>query len=469
VKKKLPLFLESRIVMYVSTEEKQPQQLKLNTKRTFLIGFAFFGILALWQVYAHYVQLFLDEMIPEQTWKPTFIGIIMALDKVLAVGLIPLFGLMSDKTKSRFGRRMPYIIAGTVAAVILFPLLAAMFLLNSLVGLIIVIVLLSVAMHFYRSPSVALMPDVTPKPKRAAANGIINFMGFVGAIIASVITMFFLLSEPETPGMLPHITTNQTLVLIPFLLISAILIVSLVLLIARFNEPKVLTAMKSDMELGEKLSETIEPVVEDKKLGKADRKNFIILFGCICLWFFAFNAIHSFSALYARYVLNTEQIGLTIAAMGVAGLVTFIPAIKLSTKVGRKNSILIGLGMMIFSLGLATFVRDIFLLTALLAISGSGWAIMNLNSYVMLVEMAGAKNVGKITGYYYIAQQGSQAFTAILAGFMFSLVSTTFVYEALFPYATIFMALAFILLLFFRTKKVKKDKTLNQVQPVATE
>ena len=433
--------------------DEQKPQLKLNTRRTFLIGFAFFGILILWQFYTHYVQLFLDELIPEtQKNREVILGLIMAIDKILAVALIPLFGWMSDRTKTRIGRRMPYIIAGTAAAVLLFPLLAVMFIFNSLFGLIVIIILLSVAMHFYRSPAVALMPDVTPKPKRAAANGIINFMGFIGVIIGSVITMFFLVSKPDSAGMLPYITASKNLIFIPFLFVSALMIVSLVLFVARFCEPKVVAEMKADMELGEKLSETLEPVKTEGKLGKQDRANFLILFGCITLWFFAFNAINSFSALYAKHILGTEQIGMAIAAMGIAGMITFLPAIKLSDKIGRKNSVLIGLVMMIVTLVLASFIRDMPLLVPLFAIAGSGWAIINLNSYPMLVEMSSAKNVGKITGYYYIAQQGSQAITPIVAGFVFSSTS----YAALFPYAATFMVLAFGLIFFFRTKSTGK-------------
>jgi len=442
--------------------EQQP--LKLDTRRTFLIGFAFFGILALWQIYYFYCPLFLRRLISEDvSGRNTIIGIIMAIDKILAIGLIPLFGWLSDRTRSRFGRRMPYIVIGTVVGVVLFPLIAVMFMVNSLVGLIIAMVFLIIAMQCYRAPAVALMPDVTPKPKRAAANAIINFMGYIGVIIGSIVTMVFLLSAPDESGMLPYVVMGQEYAFIPFVFVSMLMLVSLVFLIIKFNETRVVAQVAADMELGEKLSETIEPVTEGQKLGKTDRRNFLVIFGCIVLWFFAFNALSTFASSYAEEILGGAQIGLAIAIMGVAGLITFLPAIKLTNKIGRKNSILVGIVMMIVPLIVASFVTSLMPLIPLFAIAGSGWAVININSYPMLVEMSSSKNVGKITGYYYIAQQGSQAITSICIGAVLDLLG----YKMLFPYAAVFMILAFVLCLFFKTKS-DINRSSDTVQNAAT-
>ena len=450
--------------------EAQKTQLKLNTKRTFLIGFAFFGVLALWQIYYFYAPLFLDELIPQSVSnRYTIIGVIMALDKILAILLIPLFGFLSDRTKTRFGRRMPYIVIGTIVAVMLFPFMAVAFMFNSLAGMIIVMVILIIAMQLYRAPSVALMPDITPKPKRPAANAIINFMGYIGVILGSIVTMFFLFKTTDTePREFLHfdlfgMQLGAEFAFIPFVFVSVLMLVAIIVLIIKFNEKKVVAGMAPDMELGEKLSETIEPVVEGKKLSKSDLLNFFVILGGIALWFFAFNALNTWASSYGKEVLNDAPIGMAIAIMGIAGLATFLPAIKLTKKIGRKNSILIGIGMMIVPLVIGAFVTTLPPLIPLFAIAGSGWAIINLNSYVMLVEMASAKNVGRVTGYYYIVQQGAQALTSILAGAVIDWLG----FRSLLPYAAVFMALAFILMLFFRVKK--SNPKSNQVQPVTTE
>jgi len=445
---------------------EQKTQLKLNTKRTFLIGFAFFGILALWQIYYFYCPLFLDRLIPSSVPnRYTIIGVIMALDKILAILLIPFFGFLSDRTKTRFGRRMPYIVIGTIFAVMLFPFIAVMFIVHSLAGMITVMVLLIIAVHLYRAPSVALMPDITPKPLRAGANGIINIMGHIGVILGSIVTMFFLFITYPYTNRFRHfeffgMQLGVEWSFIPFVFVSLLMLVAIIVLIFRFNEKRVVNEMAPDMAIGEQLSETIEPVTEGKRLGKTDRINFLIIFGGIALWFFAFNALNTWASKYGEEVLNNAPIGMAIAIMGIAGLATFLPAIKLSKKLGRKKSILIGIGMMIIPLIIGAFMTTLLPLIPLFAIAGSGWAIINLNSYVMLVEMASSKNVGRITGYYYIAQQGAQAVTSILAGAVIDWLG----FRSLLPYAAVFMILAFILMLFFQTKKSSKS---NEVKSVA--
>jgi len=439
------------------------RKLELNTKRTFLIGFAFFGILMMWQIFYYYVPLFLDEMLQSRFGAGEdkynyIIGLIMSIDKVLAVILIPLFGWLSDKTKTRYGRRMPFIMLGTTVAVLLFPFVAVMFIVDSFAGLMVLIVLMAVVMHFYRSPAVSLMPDVTPKPLRAAANGIINFVGYIGTIIGGVVTMLFLLSKPKDAGLIPYISDNPNMIFIPFIIASVLMFVSLVLLVWKFSENKVVQQVAPDMAKGEKLAETIEPVDEGQKLGKTDRRNFFVLFGCITLWFFAFNGMMTFGSLYARKEITLlggalkgewQGLGIAISVMAIAGMITFLPAIKLSNKIGRKNSILVGLALMIVTLFAASFINILGLpLLALFAVAGAGWAIINLNSYPMLVEMSNAKNLGRITGYYYIASNLSQAITSICIGFVLDWLG----YAAFFPYAALFMVLAFVLCLFFKTK-----------------
>src|SRR5574344_2004972 len=170
--------------------------LKLNYKRTLIIGFAFFGILMLWQVYNYYCPQILSELLAQQLQSESesqvqlIVGIVMAMDNVVALFMLPLFGSLSDKTHTKLGKRMPYIIAGSIlsaAALIFIPIAFAH---NSLVGVIIVMAVVLLCMQAYRNPAVSLMPDITPKPLRAKANGIINLVGYLGAIVAGAIGLF---------------------------------------------------------------------------------------------------------------------------------------------------------------------------------------------------------------------------------------------------------------------------------------
>ncbi|MBR2468101.1 MAG: MFS transporter [Clostridia bacterium] len=433
--------------------------LKLNNKRTFYIGFAFFTILMLWQVYNYYCPMFLEELL-----KSTFgagdynylIGIIMAMDNILALFMLPLFGTLSDKTNTKLGKRMPYIIIGTVISLIAFPFISILYIKNSLVGVAILMALILIAMNIYRSPSVALMPDVTPKPLRAKANAIINFVGYIGAIIGALLTMVF--TKKQADG----ITLVREVTIWPFVIVSFLMAVALIILVLKIKENKIVEEMKDEMAEGEKLSETMEAITEDKPLGKADKINLWLLIGSVFLWYFAFNAVETFGSLYAKNVLQTNSWGLATSVLAVASLVAFLPTGYLSEKIGRKNSIILGLGLMIVSLFAALFVTKFgFALIALFAVAGVGWAIINVNSYPMFVELSNNKNLGKFTGYYYSASQIAQSITPIIIGFVMDFLG----YKAFFPYAAIFMALALVVFSFVKVNKKQVVKT----EEVATE
>lgn len=433
--------------------------LKLNNKRTFYIGFAFFTILMLWQVYNYYCPMFLEELL-----KSTFgagdynylIGIIMALDNILALFMLPLFGTLSDKTNTKLGKRMPYIIIGTVISLIAFPFISILYIKNSLLGVAILMALILIAMNIYRSPSVALMPDVTPKPLRAKANAIINFVGYIGAIIGALLTMVF--TKKQADG----ITLVREVTIWPFVIVSLLMAVALIILVLKIKENKIVEEMKDEMAEGEKLSETMEAITEDKPLGKADKINLWLLIGSVFLWYFAFNAVETFGSLYAKNVLQTNSWGLATSVLAVASLVAFLPTGYLSEKIGRKNSIILGLGLMIVSLFTALFVKKFgFVLIVLFAVAGVGWAIINVNSYPMFVELSNNKNLGKFTGYYYSASQIAQSITPIIIGFVMDFLG----YKAFFPYAAIFMALALVVFSFVKVNRKQVVKT----EEVATE
>jgi len=424
------------------------QTFKLNSRRTFLIGFAFFGILMLWQVYYYYCPLYLDALLTDKYGAGKYdyiIGIIMALDNIFAIFMIPLFGWLSDKTKTRLGRRMPYIVVGSLISLTLFPMLALMAVLNNFFWFLALMILIIIAMTFFRAPAVALMPDVTPKPLRARGNAIINFVGYVGAIIASLLTMIFVYKDGDP-------LSAQTATIFPFIITGVLMLIALGAMLVRFRENSVVASMRTEMERGEKFAETLEAVGEDKPLSRRDRANLIIIIAAVFFAYFAFNALNKFGSLYGTKVLGTSEWGLATAVLAASSLLTFIPSVKLTKKIGRKRSVLAGLLIIIIVMLAAGFIKTFGVaIIALFAISGVGWAIVNVNTYPMVVEMASRNNVGRYTGIYYMASQTAQALTSIVVGFVFDWLGL----EIYFFYAVVFMALSLILCLFFKTKEKK--------------
>ena len=282
--------------------EQKP--LKLNYKRTFVIGFAFFGILMLWQVYNTYCPLILTELfknvfgITDEKQVQYIVGVLMACDNIVALFMLPIFGKLSDTTHTRFGKRMPYIVIGTIASAIVFPLIVVMFLLNSLVGVIIMLTLTLLFMQMYRNPAVSLMPDVTPKPLRSKANGIINIVGYVGAILGGAMAMIFPFVKD---------TIDQPKLIIPFVITAVCMLVTCAFLFFKVKENKIEVEIADDLKRGEEETELIEAVEEDKPLSSANKRSLIILIAALFLWFAAFNAVETFWSTYGAYHLNISN------------------------------------------------------------------------------------------------------------------------------------------------------------------
>ena len=424
--------------------------LKLNYKRTFFIGCAFFSILMLWQVYNTYCPLMLQSLLADKFQVENeltyVIGIIMAADNLFALFMLPLFGKLSDKTKSRFGKRMPYIVVGMILSAILFPLIVVCFINKSLAGVIIMMGIILIIMNAYRNPAVALMPDVTPKPLRSGANGIINLVGYIGAVIAGALAMF--------------LKTEETY-LYSFLIASAFLIIAVVILIITINENKILVEVESDMKKGEELSSSLEEVTEDKPLSKSDKKNMWILLIAILFWFISFNAIETFNSLYCQKILNeTGLAGTFTIILTVSSIITFATLGTLSNKLGRKLTVLIGLASIIFGIIIISIYSYtpliesglIFIIYIAVVFIGIGWALVNINSYPMIVEMANKNNVGEFTGKYYTFSMIGQTVTPILVGLIMSFNDSGL--RVLYIYSLITMIIAAIIFFFVKEKKV---------------
>ena len=418
--------------------------MKLNYKRTFFVGLAFLSISAFWQMYDNIIPLILQNTFH---LNETIIGAIMAMDNVLAVFLLPIIGTMSDKVDTKMGKRTPFIIGGTLAAVIcmmLLPLADH----YKLLGLFVAALALTlVAMAMYRSPAVALMPDLTPKPLRSSANAVINLMGAVGAIYA-LILIRVLVKKEENPSYLPV-----------FIGVACMMLLAVVILVATINEKKI--AAKIAEEYPEEAEEEKEK--EEHGLPAPVKRSLVLILVSIFLWFTAYNAVTTAFSRYAVTVWGMEGGGFASCLMVamVAAIISYIPIGMISSKIGRKKSILIGLIMMFISYT-SVFFYPTYNATAniFFAIIGIGWAAISVNSLPMVVEMSKGSDIGKYTGLYYTFSMTAQIFTPIVSGALLQYVS----YNTLFPYAMFFTACAFITMSMVKhgdSKPVKKANVLE--------
>ena len=414
--------------------------MRLNTKRTVLVGFAFLSICAFWQMYDNLIPKILTETFGI---GESISGVIMASDNVLALFLLPLFGGLSDKCTSKLGRRRPFILFGTIAAVILMMLLpiltdsyhaqpAAWKVVCFIVGL----GMLLISMGTYRSPAVALMPDVTPKPLRSKANAIINLMGAVGGIIYLVITTFLYKTSADVyVSYLPL-----------FAIVGGIMLVALAIVMFCVNEPKLVAEQKKYEEAHPE--DTLTEVTENGEALPADvKKSLGFLLASIALWFIGYNGVTTWFSVYASEMwsmtLGQANTCLTIATAGA--IVSYIPVGNIASRVGRRKTIRFGTLLLSGSFGLAflyTMLSNAFspLLYVLFILVGMAWASINVNSLPMVVEMCKGSEVGKFTGLYYTFSMTAQIMTPIVAGWLLENVS----YKTLFPYAAIFVFVSFI-------------------------
>ena len=426
-------------------------ELKLDNKRTVLVGLAFLSICAFWQMYDNLVPLILGKTFH---MDESLTGIIMAADNILALFLLPLFGSLSDKCKeTRVGRRTPFILGGTGAAVVLMNLLPALD--NSyaaqaapfkLVSFVIVLGLLLIAMGTYRSPAVALMPDVTPKPLRSRANAIINLMGAVGGVLYLGVTAL-LYPTSKTQG-LDHVNYQPL-----FIIVSVIMVTAVAVMLLTIREPKLSAANRALERKHPEWNLAEDDGSGGEKLPAPVKRSLGFLLASIALWYVGYNGVTTWFSTYVSEVMG-EGVGGTAACLMVAtvgAIVSYIPIGIAASKVGRKKTILCGAALLS-----ACFFTG-FLLTrhshtitppmyAAFALVGLAWAAINVNSLPMVVEMCRGSDVGKFTGYYYTASMAAQVITPVLAGTLMKHIS----YQILFPYAACFVALSFVTMCFVR-------------------
>ena len=424
--------------------------MKLDNKRTVLTGLAFLSICAFWQMYNSIVPLLLTNTFQ---LNETYSGMIMAADNILALFLLPLFGSLSDKTSTRIGKRMPYVLFGTGAAIILMNILPIID--NSYsaapsgfktVSFVIVLGLLLVAMGTYRSPAVALMPDITPKPLRSKANAIINLMGALGGVIyLGVAAVMY--PNSKVAG-LEHVNYQPL-----FIVVASIMFVAVAVLFLTVKEPKLVAEQR---ELEAKHPEW--NLAEDdgsghETLPASVKKSLGFLLASICLWFIGYNAVETWFTTYVSQVMGQALGGASTCLLIATGgaVISYIPIGVLASKIGRKRTIMGGIILLASCFGLGYFLTTTYheinlVMFIVFALVGLAWAAINVNSLPMVVEMCKGSDIGKFTGYYYTFSMAAQVVTPVVAGYLMRNIS----YTALFPYAAAFVAMSFVTMLFVK-------------------
>ncbi len=438
-------------------EETAESKIKLNVPRTILVGLAFFTISMFWQIYDSLMPLFLRDFGMGATLR----GLIMALDNVLAVVLLPFMGILSDrfpaKLRSKFGRRMPFIVTGSVLAAATFMLVNYAHNIMNLALMLASTAFVLVFMCLYRSPAVALMPDVTPRPIRSNANAVINIMGTVGGVITLILMQFLLKTEELANGELYVTGNNWVLVSI----ISGLMILAAIVMIIKVRENKFAEESRAIMEKYKIADEDEKPEKTEKQsalkvlgsLTKSQLKSLIFILLSVFLWYMAYNALTTHFSVFSLSVLQAK-FTLPLLVANAAAFLMFIPSVEIGKRIGRKKTVMLGVVMMAAGLAFAT----VFLLADASAsvlkvimyptfiLVGGGWATINVHSYIMCVELSTESTTGTYTGLYYAFTMTAQIITPVFAGLIMDYVAVI----GLVPYSLVFACLAFVTMIFVR-------------------
>ena len=453
------------------------KEFKLNYKRTMIIGFAFFGILLLWQVYDTWCPPFLTELFKsalhaEKSEDVQYIvGVVMAMDNLAALLIMPLFGRLSDKTHTKIGKRMPYILIGTMVCAIAFPFIPVFFHFNNIVGTIIMMGIVLIFAMMYRNPAVSLMPDMTPKPLRSRANGIINIMGYLGGAFATVVGIVFVLSHYLGVKYDGPQVGQLWVIEMPFVIASLLMVISAAVLFFLVKENKIAEEVKDEMARGELVAASAEKLSNDDNapLSRANKIMLFLILGAEFFWFMADNGVATFLSNYIIYNVGASTVSTAILTIvgGVGSVVGFIFGGIIASKIGRKWTLLSGLFLTILAYALWIVFTYALGLDGGFAISGLpiwlyilwlfkgfGMSLVHVNSYPMVVELCTGKKIGQFTGYYYAASMSAQTVTPMAFGAL--LLAPAFDWNLLPIYAGICIAVSIAVFLFVKNVKTKK-------------
>ncbi len=416
--------------------------MKLNYKRTIITGLAFMAISGFWALYDTILPLILFKSFH---LSDVWIGVVMAMDNVFALILLPIFGIWSDKTNTRLGKRMPFIVIGTSLAISLISFMPFFDNSRNLLMFLITTGLVLLAMAFYRSPAVALMPDITARKLRSKGNAIIMLMGTVGYVY-SMIMIKLLVKKTEGTD-----TPDYTLL---FISIVLFMFVSTLILVLAVPENKWAKEVR-DNDTEEEVEENVNA---GKKISRDKLKSLIFLLLSVFFWYMSYNAVISAFSRYSLQVLGFDEgdfATYTLAATVVA-VISYLPIGMISSKFGRKKVILAGVAGLGAAFAVCTFVNSGgALLYILFGIVGVSWGAINVNSFPMVVEIASDGDEGRYTGYYYTFSMAAQVLTPILSGVFLQYVA----YRTLFPYGVVFAILALCTMLMVKHGDIiKNDK-----------
>ncbi len=416
-------------------------QQKLSYPKTFLLGFGFFGVSVIWSVYNAFVPLFLDGKFG---LSAAWIGFFMTLDNIAAFLIQPSVGAYSDRLRTKIGRRMPFILIGAPIAAIAFGLIP-------IVSILPLFVLctstLLISMALWRTPVVALMPDITPSRFRSQANGVINFMGGVGSIIAFLVGASLYEKNPNYP----------------FWLGSALVIISSLLVFAFIREPKNIEVSQDQKP---SLIHALGELIKEKE------KSPLRILAAIFFWFVAYNAIEAFFTLYAvKHLLLPEADGARLLGqLSLIFVLMALPAGYLGGKFGRKRTIMTGvfiMGCAIFSMYVLPVdtltvlftklpvVGNFYSVSIVLMVAGFSWALININSLPMVVDMTTDSHIGTYTGLYYLASTMAAILGPNLNGWIVQLSGNN--YSLMMLFSPLFMLAAFIMMIGVKRGEAKKE------------
>ena len=427
--------------------------MKLNYKRTVLIGFAFMAILSFWQFYDQVIPYVLENVFGLDTFAA---NAIMSIDNVLAIFMLPLFGMISDRTHTRLGRRTPYILFGTIASVILMVVLGLFQEARSFTGFTVALILLLVVMATYRTPAVAYMPDVTEKPLRSKANAIINLVGYLGGIFSTVVMMFMLKSSKNIDG--ETVYSKDQSFLPVYVVFAGFMLLAVLIMVLTVRENRVLAETNIH-------DEPSEETPAGGKLSRPVFRSLVLILSSVFLWFMAYNAV---TTAFSRYCVEQWKVDLGTSSSyllmaTIAAIAAFVPLGFLSGKIGRKKAVLFGIVLMTVCYAAAIFfTEETPLMYAVFALVGVGWASINVNSFPMVVEMCSGSDVGKYTGLYYTFSMAAQITTPLLSGLLIDHLG--YGYAVLFPYAVFFSVLSFVTMSFVKHGDSKPQKRGSLVE-----
>ena len=464
--------------------------MKLNYKRTLLVGMAFFLISAFWQAYDAIIPLILTNHfgLPQ-----TASGAVMSIDNVLAVFMLPIFGAISDKVNTKLGKRTPFILVGTIVAVVAFVALTfidnyQLMLVNSfdfmpdtselqdpetlawlaerawsltmenplpLVGFIATLLVVLIAMATFRSPAVALMPDVTIKPLRSKANAIINLTGTAGGILVLALGIVFATSKKLYMSYTGYVIA-----------VVCVMLTGLVVFMLCVKEKKWAAEMEEEStRLGIDAVASEGETVTKSKLSRPELCSLLLILASVALWYIGYNSITSKYSVYATNILGFDY-NLTLIIAQAAAIISYIPVGIISSKVGRRKTILFGVAILATAFFAGHFITpDIpsAIMYPIFIFAGIGWASINVNSFPMVVELARGGDVGKYTGYYYTASMAAQIVAPILSGLLYDLIGMRKVF---FLFGAAFVVFSFITMFFVRhgdSKPIEKMSVLESL------